>query len=308
MKVYVKPKKKTITTIIIGKEYQKLWKKNIYPFWKKYCLKNHIGLVVFFNDLISKDDLYWKKATWQRLLVAEAIKKNFPNVKYICVLDTDVIINPYAPDIFKKINKNKINLTSLRKNLPFNYKTVIRKIAFFRKKFLNKKYPLDSLLNASLETLYKSDNLKPQKDEMCVGVMVFDIRKFSKILYDWFFLYPKGIDTTTRGGCQTQLNFLIQSNKFENLLDYKFQSIWIFELASRYPFFLKYIKNTKMMFDLTINILLDNYFLHFAGSGKECDIWKYKFFYKYIDLSILRNFNKYLNKKLLGKPKKSIQK
>ncbi len=130
-------------------------------------------------------------------------------------MDIDIIINPYSPDIFKNIKKNKINLTSLRKNLPFTYDDTIRKMAFFRKKFINKKYSLDSLLNADLKTLYKSEKLPPQKDEMCVGVMVFNIKKFSKILYNWFYNYKKNIDTTTGGGCQTILNYLILKNKFE---------------------------------------------------------------------------------------------
>jgi len=302
MKIIIKPKKKLIACIAIGLEYRSLWEKNILPTWKLYCKKNNIGLVLFKNDLIEKKSLFWKKATWQRLLVGEVVKKKFPKVEELCVMDIDIIINPYSPDIFKSIKKNKINLTSLRKNLPFNYNDTIRKIAFFRKEFVNKKYSLDSLLNSSLKTLYKSEKLTPQKDEMCVGVMVFNVKKFSKILHNWFFNYKKNIDTTTGGGCQTILNYLILKNKYENLLDYKFQTIWIFEVASRFPHLLKYIKNKQLMASLTMSILLDSYFLHFAGGGKESSVWESKGFYKRINTNILNNFKIYKKKKLKGLP------
>jgi hypothetical protein len=307
MKIIIKPKKKLIACIAIGSKYRSLWENNILPTWKLYCKKNKIGLVLFKNDLIEKKSLFWKKATWQRLLVGDAVRKELPKVEELCVMDIDIIINPYSPDIFKSIKKNKINLTSLRKNLPFNYKDTIRKIAFFRKELVNKKYPLDSLLNSDLKTLYKSEKLKPQKDEMCVGVMVFNVKKFSKILYNWFFDYKKNIDTTTRGGCQTILNYLILKNKYENLLDYKFQTIWLFEVASRFPYLLKYIKNKELMANLTMSILLDSYFLHFAGGGKESSIWESKDFYKRINTNTLNNFKIYQKKKLKGLPAISIR-
>lgn len=307
MKIIIKPKKKLIACIAIGSEYRGLWKKNILPTWKLYCKKNNIGLVLFEKDLIKKENLFWKKATWQRLLVGEQVRKKLPNVEYLCIMDIDIIINPYSPDIFKNIKKNKINLTSLRKNLPFNYDDTIKKMAFFRKKFVNKKYSLDSLLNCDLKTLYKSEKLTPQKDEMCVGIMVFNLKKFSKILYNWFFDYKKNIDTTTGGGCQTILNYLILKNKFENLLDYKFQTIWIFEISSRFPHLLKYIKNKELMASLTSSILLDSYFLHFAGGGKESSVWESKDFYKKINFSDLKNFKNYQKKKLKGIPLISIK-
>jgi len=307
MRIYIKPQKKIIATIALGKDYQKIWKKNIYPFWKIYCKIHNLGLVVFEEDLIEKNDIFWKKATWQRLLVGEKIKKKFPKVEDVCFLDTDIIINPTAPNIFNFQKKNKINLTSLRNFLPFEYKKTIRKMAYFRKKYINKKYPLDSLLNADLKTLYKSDKLEPQKDEMCVGVMMFNIKKFSRKLHDWFYLFEKNIDTTTGGGCQTQLNYLILKNKYENLLDYKFQSIWIFELVNRFPFILKNINNLSYLGYLTTTILLDNYFLHFAGGGIESTFWRTKEFTKRIDINLLKEFNKYYFKKLKGLPKIKIK-
>jgi hypothetical protein len=306
MEIIIKPKKKLFVTLAIGHEYKKIWKKNILPSWKIYCKKNNIGLVLLSDNLLSKQNKFWKKATWQRLLIGEFIKKKFRYVEDICILDTDIVINPYSPNIFKYQKKNKINLTSLRFNLPFEYKQTIRKIAFFRKKYIDKNYPLDSLLNCDLKTLYRSDKLQPQKDEFCVGVMMFNIKRFSKLLYEWFFLFKKNLDTTTKGGCQTQLNYLILKNNLHNCINYKFQAIWIFELASRFPYFLKYITNTKILGELTETILMDNYFLHFAGGGKESTFWKNDKFLKSINFKTLGDFQRYTRRKLKGLPKIKI--
>ena len=56
------------------------------------------------------------------------------------------------------------------------------------------------------------------------------------------------------------------------------------------------------MASLTMSILLDSYFLHFAGGGKESSVWESKGFYKRINTNILNNFKIYQKKKLKGLP------
>jgi hypothetical protein len=307
IKEIIKAQKNSIACIAIGDSFYKAWEKNILPSWTMYCKKNNLGLIVFTSDLIEKNSIYWKKPTWQRCLVASEVKKKFSQVKNICVMDIDILINPYSPNIFNSMNKNKINLTSLRHNLPYHYDDTVRKLAYFRKKFLNPKYPLDSLLNCSLKTLYKLEKLSPQKDELNVGVMVFNIQKFAKKIEKWFYLYKRGLDTTTLGGCQTILNYLILKNKHQNLIDYRFNSIWVFEIASRFPHILKNLKNSNILNDFVIAILLDNYFLHFAGSGDDGAVWRKKKLLDIKELNVLGKINIYRSRKLKGLPKIKIK-
>jgi hypothetical protein len=301
MKILIREKKNTIACLAIGKNIYNHWKKDIFPFWKIYCKKNNLGLVVFTEDLIDRKDSNWKKPTWQRLLVGYQIKRKLPSIQNVCVLDLDILINPNAPNIFNSIKKNKINLTSLRKKLPFEFKHTIRKLAFFRKKYTNKNYPLDSILNSSLKTLYQADGLKSQADELCVGVLVFNINNFSKILYNWFFYFNKKNMKTNFGGCQNQIAYKILSNNYCHLLDYKFQAIWVFEIAARFPIIMKYIKNLEMMSELAISVILDNYFLHFAGSGPEAKVWLKSNFFNKINKRLIKEYQNYYLKKLEGK-------
>ena len=70
---------------------------------------------------------------------------------------------------------------------------------------------------------------------------------------------------------------------------------------------LKSLNNTSLLGELTSTILMDNYFLHFAGSGKESVFWKKKNFLKNINFNLLKDFNKYYLKKLKGLPKIKIR-
>ena len=54
MKVLIKEQKNSIACIAIGTKIFNHWKKNIFPFWKVYCKKNNLGLIVFTHDLIKK--------------------------------------------------------------------------------------------------------------------------------------------------------------------------------------------------------------------------------------------------------------
>ena len=300
MRELIKNKKNVIACLAIGEKVYKHWKKNIFPFWKIYCEKHNLGLIVFNNHLINKSNPSWKKPTWQRLLVGYEIKKKYPAIQNVCVLDLDILINPFAPNIFKFIKKNKINLTSLRKNLPFEFKKTVRKLAFFRKKHTNKNYPLDSILNSSIKDLYKADGLKMDKDELCVGVMAFNQNKFPNILRNWFYDFTKKNMKTNFGGCQNQVAYKILKNNHCHLLNYKFQAIWVFEIANRFPIMLKYLKNIKLQSELATSVILDNYFLHFAGAGPESKLWMNPNFFKNVDKKLISQFQSYYLKRLKG--------
>ena len=117
MNFLIKPKKNgnILATIVIGKKFYNNWFKFSYPSWRLYCKKNQLGLVCFKTDIISKKDPMWKKATWQKMLIGKYLNDNFPKkIRNVCYLDSDIIINPFAPNIFdfhqtKKIRFQLIN-------------------------------------------------------------------------------------------------------------------------------------------------------------------------------------------------------
>ena len=294
-----------ICSIVIGKEIYGYWYKYSLPFVKKYCEKHGLGLIIFRKDLISKKSLFWKKATWQKLLVGDLLKKKIKNIKNVCMMDVDILVNPEAPNIFNFHKNDKISVVSLRKKLPFSWEKAVKNISYYRNKYYSKKYPLDSAIGISLKNLYKIHNLKPQKDEFCAGLYIFSVNKFNKIFKKWFFKYKQDIYSVTGGGEQTHFNYEVQKLGQINFIDYRFQAIWVFEMAIYYPFLYKLkTKFNEMIIDAVITSLQNNYFLHFAGTWHESEMWKNNQLKKtYFQSKALKELIKFQKVKLMGKPK-----
>ena len=121
MKILINPgkTKNIITTIAIGKKYYYTWEKYAFPTWEKYCKRHDLGLIVFDFDLVSKDDKFWKKPNWQKLLIGDVLKKKNLSICNVCYIDSDILINPTAPNVFDYYDPATVGLVSLRKNLPY---------------------------------------------------------------------------------------------------------------------------------------------------------------------------------------------
>ncbi len=289
-----------LVVIAIGEKYFKSWKKKHYPLFKKYCKNNNLGMIAITNNLIDKKSAYYKKPQWQKLLVGEFLLKNKINFSNLCIIDGDILVNPFAPNIFDYHKSNKISVVSSRFDMSYDYKSTSRKIAYYRNKFYSKKYLLNSAINMSIKDIFKYHDLKPSRNFFCAGLYVFN-KKLSKTLEKIFFKYKSDVKSITNGGDQTHVNYEFQRTNKINWIDYKFQTLWNYEMANYYPF-LYYNKNKNIANNCIEASLINNYFLHFAGSWHES---------KMIDnfrpnLINKKNFNlqliKYLKKKFKGKP------
>ena len=262
-----------IVTIAIGERCYGLWKEFAEQSWLLYCEKHDLGLIVVKNDLIEKENKSWKKPTWQKLLIGKTIKDRDIDINNICYLDTDIIINPLSPNIFYYHDEGNISLVSKRNNLPFSYDKTLKRIAFYTNKYLSSNYPLDSALFISLENLYKYHDFPTQKDEACMGLIVFNVNNFYKVMESWFHKYNKEVFSITNGGDQTHLNYEIQNYNKVKWLDYKFQALWVYEMSNYYPFLYKNKNDTNLVLDCIRASLSQNHFLHFPGLWDEGAMW-----------------------------------
>lgn len=306
MKIIIEPgkSKNVIATVAIGNKYYEPWEKYALPSWKKYCKRYDLGLIVFETDLIPTTDKFWKKATWQTMLIADTLKKNLPSISNVCYLDTDILISINAPNVFDFYDPSTIGLVSLRKNLPYPYDIILRQVAFLRNKYYDSKYPLDSALFISVEDLYKFHNLPVQEDECCCGFYVFNIENHAKILKSSFEKYDSSVQSITAGGNQTHFNYEVQSNCKISWLDYRFQAIWLFEMVWKYPFLYNFGRDNKELIKECIEAsLFTNYFLHFAGIWHESEMWNMEGILDNIEVEKrFEDFNTYLKVPVTGKP------
>lgn len=299
--VYKKPRNSGnyIVTTVCGEEYLNSWEEHALPLWQKYADRHNLGIIALTDEIISKEDEHWKKVHWQKLLILSEIENKFDFVKNVCLLDSDILINPFAPDIFDQYTGDYVGLVSLRNNLPYPYTECLKRISYFRHNCYSSSYPLDSGIFISLEGLYKYHNLDKQEDEACTGVILFNVKNHAALTKSWFYKYDKGVETITNGGEQTHLNYEIQSNCNVKWLDYRFQAIWVYEMAYKYPFL--YCNPDANSIQSCIEAsLMSNYFLHFAGSWHESKMWTMGNIFK--DHSFFDRYYQYLDEDVTGKP------
>lgn len=307
IKIIYSPKKTKnyIATIAVGKKYYSNWRKYILPNWLTYCKKNSIGLLVICKDLINKKSNNWKSPNWQKLLIGEKILTYELNIENICYLDTDILVNPMSPNVFKHFEKDKISLVSQVKNIPYKLDNIRRKIAFNRHYFYSKKYPLDSSLFMDLNQIYKYHNVPVQNDYACSGFFIFNLKNHSSFLKKIFDKYNIKTKSLT-GGEEPLFNYEVLSKKKIKWLNYKFQALWIYEICYRYPFLYEN-KNNSLTKKCIEACLMDNYLLHFAGSWHESKMWKLKNIFNSKKINFLnKKFKEYEGKILKAKPKGRI--
>lgn len=298
-----------IVTIAIGDKYFNDWEKFALPGWKKYCDRHKLGLIVFEEDLNATKDEYWKKATWQKFLIGSVLKKTKIFIKNVCYLDTDIIINYIgAPNIFDNYIEKTFGLVSLINNLPLPRDFALRSIAFNRNNFYSKKYPLDSALFMTPEKTFEFHNLKKFNDFACAGLFIFNLKNHSKMMEKWYRNYKSNYATLTAGD-QPILNYEIQKYGKITWLDYKFQALWFYEMAWKYPFLYDRKNSSKKDQVKCIEAtLLGNYFLHFPGSWDEGKMWLNKdILSDKKTILYFQKFYRYLNKKVYGLPKGMIK-
>jgi hypothetical protein len=306
IEVIIKPKvkKNIISTVLISKKFYNRWKKYIFKNWKVYCNNHGLGLIII-KDFIDKTETK-KKANWQKLLIGKKLKEyNFRfKIENICYLDSDIIINCYgAPNIFNYHKKNRISVVNQYKQLPYNYFETQKRISLLRNLFYSKKYPLDSSIFMTPQQIFKYHGFKKFDNYFCSGLFIFNLKKHSSFLEEIYFKYKKETTTLT-GGDEPVINYEFQKLGNLNWLDYKYQAIWLFEMANKYPFLYKFGKNNhKLQSECVSSSLFSNYFLHFAGSWYESDMIYLKNNYTLNkSRNFIKNFYDYLNEKPKADP------
>ena len=311
MEIFINPGKSgnILATIAIGGNYYQTWKKYAFHTWERYCIRHDLGLVVFKEDLISKKDPMWKKPTWQKTLIGRELKKLDFDVNNVCYLDSDILINYTAPNVFDFHKENSISLVSQKFNLPYPIDLLLRKIAFYRHYLYDKDYPLDSALFMTLKQIYEYHDLPVQKDYACAGFFIFNLEEHSGIMETWFKKYDRNIQTITGGGDEVHFNFECQNLGKVSWLDYKFQAMWIYEMAWKFPFLYDHGRYDNELINQCVeSSLFTNYFLHFAGSWYESDMWKVGKTLESIETQKkLEQFHAYMQIPVTGEPKGQIK-
>ena len=292
-----------LVSICIGSKYYNEWEKYASPTWLDYVSRHKLGLIILDTNLADKQSRYWKKATWQKMLIGTHLQNSDLEVNNVLYLDSDILISPLAPNVFDIYDNKCIAVVSQVNDLPQSLHLTLRRIAFLRHTHLSSRYPLDSALFMSPSDIFKYHSLPPFNNYFCAGMFMFNLEQHSRLMYEWFNKYLSDIETITGGGDEAHMNYEIQS--FGNLqwLPYQFQALWTYECAYHYPFlYSSGLHDTNLIRSCIRSSLYVNHFLHFAGSWNECQMWKHDDIFTPDQLEEIKLFRNYLETPVSGLP------
>lgn len=266
---------------VVGKNFQKLFKKYCLKYFKSYCKKYDLGLIVLNDLLIDKKNLiepFNYRLNLQRLLMPGEIKRLFPKYKYLADIDADCLPSLIARNIFDFTNFKNINEKNVYLTHPwptnYNSENLGRRMSLLRRKYLDKKFPLNSILSGGDENEKRIYNLKFNGPIATIGTCIATTNFLTKC-------YDKIISKIIRNPgnaiyLQHQTNKIFRMEGKVNWLPYEFQAIWSYEVALYYPFLIKNLNNHKL-FNSCIKATLSRVdMLHFAGSWPENKVFKDK--------------------------------
>lgn len=290
-----------LVTTAIGGDYFHNWSQFSAPTWITYADRHKLGIAVLTDIPEAYALPPFLNGAWAKLVAPQIVLERFPRVNRFLLIDTDILISPIAPNIFDAVPEGRFGVVSLE-NTPYPRGEVRRRVAFFRNRFYSRSYPLDSILHAEAREIFAQQGLPPHDDYFCSGVVVFDRQHLGR-LHAWLQSVTNDEVTASLAWEQPFLNHWIQSSE-PVWLDYRFQAIWAFEMAWKYPFLYELgseIASSETASRCVESNLLENYFLHFAGSWFESSAWKCESFGEGSLFALEEEFEDFLRAPLTGK-------
>lgn len=296
-----------LVTVAIGDTYLQQWQQHALKSWMAYAEKYDLGIFALTESLYPESDPNWKKPNWQKLLIGRELLKQGLDVSFTCFLDTDILISPISPNIFDLYDGTSYGLVSQVKNMPMPLELVLRQFVFLRHKFYSPEYPLDSGALMTPKQQYEFSGLSPFDDLACTGLFLFNPKKSSIDMENWYFKYARDYRSVT-GGEQVHLNWEMLNTGEVQWLPYEFQAIWVYEMAWKYPFLYAHHSDKTLIRECVEASLFSNHFLHFAGSWYESDMWlDDKILHSAEKFGLYSSFNDYLHSPVTGSAKGMIK-
>ncbi len=258
-----------IVSTAVGGSYFSQWLSAVSSTWVEYAMRHGLGIAVFVSD-IDQDSEQPRHGAWQKLLAPRALASMLNRDVRCLLLDTDVLISPRASNIFELVEPKSIGVVSQQKNLPLEYLTLRRRIAFLRQRFLDQSFPLASGLVALPQDLLRMAGLEVHEDYFCSGVVVLDSRHHADLFADWYFRAPSSEEySQVDWGEQLWLNHCVQGRGDVQWLDYKWQALWLYEVAAYFPFLYADRVHSEVAQWCLAASLLRNNFVHLAGRWEQ---------------------------------------
>jgi len=215
---------KAIVTIAIGQNYYANWKKFCEPNWRQYGERYGFDLICLERPLDTSERARMRSVAWQKCLI---LGQDFAgSYDQICWIDSDIMINAFAPDIAAGVPLDKVGAT---------YETTFSPV-YLKRAFML--WPT-SIINYTPQEYYSTYGLQADCDKVLnTGVLVLSPRFHRTILEHVYNSYEE------KGGREWHmemrpLSYELVKAGAVHWIDPRFNLMWPSEEIMHYPFLLQ---------------------------------------------------------------------
>jgi len=270
---------KALVTLNLGQMYRDRWQRFCAANWQAYADRHGYNIICIDQPLDTSAKAQTRPVNWQKCLILE--HEQVQHYDRVVWVDSDILINPNAPCIVAEVPEQKVggvnmfgSAAPLTAQLTPQEKLVDRVAKYWGWSF------------ATGQQMYQANGLPPDfGDLLQTGVMVFSAQHHRVILREIYNQRNAQLGAYDPGEMEEVSYALLQANLI-HWIDYRFNRLWIECAARDYPFLLPKAEpeplplrawkrfrrgharypDRKLARACVAAALLNNYFLHFAGT------------------------------------------
>jgi len=253
---------KAIVTLAIGDRYQAQWENICRKNWQSYADKHGYDLICITQPLDQSERAQKRSPAWQKcLILSQSFSQKYEQIVW---MDADILINPNAPCIAKDVPLNKVGGTE---DFIFPTPELYKKAHNIIMGRIGLSFGEDQNL---IKDFYTRNGLPDDCTQVIqTGVLVLSPSHHREILEEIYYTYEDLGSSLMNNYEMPPLSYELVKNSLFYSLNYKFNSIYIYDLALKDPDLIR--ASQDKLNELTRSALKGCYFLHFAGIGWSMD-------------------------------------
>lgn len=251
---------RALVTLTLGSRHRDLWLAHARASWEDYARRHGFDLIAIDTPLDESPRAQARSPAWQKLLIL-----GHPPVReyeQVVWLDSDIVIHPQAPSVFERVPLDRVGAVEEFSNpTPQIYLDALRRC-----------YAASDIsygTYARCETrheFYRVFGFQDGPDAVVhSGVMVFSPVHHRELLEHVYDAYEEKPNLLME---MRPLSYELVRSGRVHWLDPRFNLIWAFYMAARFPFLFNYPEHPAAG-ECVRQAFAESYFLHFAGLGGE---------------------------------------
>ncbi len=253
---------RALVTMLIGKNYQRLWEQQCRANWEMYAARHDADVIVLDTHLDTSPRAMTRQRSWQKLLILG--EPRLAAYEQVVWLDADILIHPRALWVGENVPRELIGVTDEYEypTRELNFVALTRLYRFWEKQNIR------FARNATPREFYALAGYDKTFDRAAQsGVMVMNPQAHRSLLEHVYYT-REGTQLDGLNGEMRPLSYELLSANCVHWLAPQWNALWQQEKALSFPFL--YLESEHPLLSLcATRALAKNYFLHFAGALSE---------------------------------------